>query len=562
MSKKNKILFPLVFLIIISGGIIRSTFSFWTQNFSQSGENMIASDCFHIILNEEKGILLENSFPMYDKDGKKLTPYTFQVRNQCNRKVKYQLNFETTSNTTLDETYVKFMFQNDEPVLLNKLESTEVTLSNGKSAYVLEQGYMKEEEVRDYQIRIWMDDRITSENQDAMNTIFEGKVTIIASYLKDYDEEKPIANFTYTRENGKLMIDASSSVDQDSNIIKYYYSLDGENFIESTESSYTFEEFIEYGDGIQILKTLYETSLKEIYVKVEDSFRNMSDVVRKNVQELLYDETIDHNLRYVGSDPNNYVLFNNELWRIIGVLKVPEGERIKLVRYENIGAYSFNALVNYTNDYSKSTLMSMLNQGPYYQRTTGTCYASASAGITNPISCDFSNIGLMKESKNMIDSITWNLGGFSSNLLNANQFYSYERGNIVYPGNNTVWKGYIGLIYPSDYFYATKGGNNVLRSECLLNSTELWISKKCFEHDWLYLGNSDMEHFLKFSYLLFNDSVNKPFIYTLSPEGFVSNENGHVNAGFGVYPSLYLKSKVRFISGFGTKFRPYELSLS
>ena len=213
MSKKNKILFPLVFLIIISGGIIRSTFSFWTQNFSQSGENMIASDCFHIILNEEKGILLENSFPMYDKDGKKLTPYTFQVRNQCNRKVKYQLNFETTSNTTLDETYVKFMFQNDEPVLLNKLESTEVTLSNGKSAYVLEQGYMKEEEVRDYQIRIWMDDRITSENQDAMNKLFEGKVTITASYLSDYDEEKPIANFTYTRENGKLMIDASSSVD-------------------------------------------------------------------------------------------------------------------------------------------------------------------------------------------------------------------------------------------------------------------------------------------------------------------------------------------------------------
>ena len=27
------------------------------------------------------------------------------------------------------------------------------------------------------------------------------------------------------------------------------------------------------------------------------------------------------NIRYYGADPNNYVLFNNELWRIIGVFK-------------------------------------------------------------------------------------------------------------------------------------------------------------------------------------------------------------------------------------------------
>jgi len=43
-------------------------------------------------------------------------------------------------------------------------------------------------------------------------------------------------------------------------------------------------------------------------------------------ENLLYDETIDNNLRYVGASPNNYVLFNDELWRVIGVMNNVEDE--------------------------------------------------------------------------------------------------------------------------------------------------------------------------------------------------------------------------------------------
>ena len=40
------------------------------------------------------------------------------------------------------------------------------------------------------------------------------------------------------------------------------------------------------------------------------------------------DNTEDQNIRYYGSNPNNYVRFNNELWRIIGVFN----DNVKLVR--------------------------------------------------------------------------------------------------------------------------------------------------------------------------------------------------------------------------------------
>ena len=51
------------------------------------------------------------------------------------------------------------------------------------------------------------------------------------------------------------------------------------------------------------------------------------------------DNRPDQNIRYYGSDPNNYVKFNNELWRIIGVF----GNNVKLVRSESLGDLSWDS---------------------------------------------------------------------------------------------------------------------------------------------------------------------------------------------------------------------------
>ena len=55
------------------------------------------------------------------------------------------------------------------------------------------------------------------------------------------------------------------------------------------------------------------------------------------------DNTTGENMRYVGASPKNYVTFNNELWRIIGIFNVSNGTttepRIKLIGNESIGNY-------------------------------------------------------------------------------------------------------------------------------------------------------------------------------------------------------------------------------
>ncbi len=67
----------------------------------------------------------------------------------------------------------------------------------------------------------------------------------------------------------------------------------------------------------------------------------------KDTTNLANDNTSDKNIRYIGASPNNYVRFNNELWRIIGVMNNIKtstsgtGEsRLKIIKDESIGNFA------------------------------------------------------------------------------------------------------------------------------------------------------------------------------------------------------------------------------
>jgi hypothetical protein len=196
MKQRNKWLIGIgVFIVFVVSGI-GITYSLWSKTFSQTGENKLVSDCFHITFQEVSGssITLENAYPIVDEEGKKLTPYEFSITNQCSVPVEYQINFETTKETTMKEEYVKLMFQEMEPKLVTDYERVDVTLKNGKNAYLIEQGYLDKEESKNYKVRIWMDERVTQHDEGAMNSILESKITVIGKYLTKYVE--PILNGT------------------------------------------------------------------------------------------------------------------------------------------------------------------------------------------------------------------------------------------------------------------------------------------------------------------------------------------------------------------------------
>ena len=172
-------------------------------------------------------------------------------------------------------------------------------------------------------------------------------------------------------------------------------------------------------------------------------------------EESAYDETTDNNLRYIGANPNNYVSFNGELWRIIGIMNnVDDGTgtketRLKIIRDESIGKYSFDNTGEYgNNDWSSGALQKVLNEGAYWNRGSGECPYGNNGAVT---SCDFSAIGLTAEAKALFSPVLWNLGRSSTyeDVL-ASMFYERERGTDVYEGHSTEWIGNVGFMYPSE----------------------------------------------------------------------------------------------------------------
>ena len=295
----------------------------------------------------------------------------------------------------------------------------------------------------------------------------------------------------------------------------------------------------------------------------------IKEIAVSNPEQLVYDETSDNNLRYIGADPSNYVSFNGELWRIIGVMNnIDDGTgnketRLKIIRNESIGEYSWDydgtaSSDKYNNDWSTSTLMNLLNNGAYYNRTTGSYYNNSTEAIT----VDFSSNGLTSEAKSMISNAVWNLGGTTNYKSDtdglASHFYGYERGTEVASGRPTEWTGQVGLIYPSDYGYATSGGSTTDRTTCLSKALYSWDSlsySDCKNNAWIY--KSGIHQWTLTPYLGFDSSL----FYVLNDGSMGSPSPTAAPVPDPVFPVTYLSSNVKITGGDGSHDNPYTLSL-
>ena len=319
-------------------------------------------------------------------------------------------------------------------------------------------------------------------------------------------------------------------------------------------------------------------------------------IAKANVEDLDYDSATDAqkkemwtftheateqttaltDYRYIGADPNNYVKFNDELWRIIGVFDTDDGtgkveKRLKIIRNQSIGGYSWDNKDTTTgaenkygkNEWVDARLNYLLNPGHesettggslYWNREAGNCYETVQNATTK---CDFTTTGLTEKAKAMIGNAKWYLGGTanyksSSNGL-ASHFYKYERGTSVYSGRSISWTGKVGLMYPSDYGYATSGGTTTNRASCLAKELLNWDDgsvNDCKDNDWMY--NSSL-----YQCTITPSRNSSTSLFSVSFVGYVL-EN-HAYNGLDVRPVVHLNSAIKVITGSGTKESPYIL---
>ena len=287
-------------------------------------------------------------------------------------------------------------------------------------------------------------------------------------------------------------------------------------------------------------ETIPKTNLNDYTISLAGTTQGLGQVVNEN------------GYRYEGKNPNNYVWFNNEYWRIIGVFDSAshglDGKNlVKIIRASALGGLAWDKSV--TNNWTTASLNFLLN-GAYYNATDGTnsgyCIGNA-ARATIISNCNYTKKGIQAGYRGMIANVTWYLGGYSSIKTTTDAFYGYERGTMVYSGRPTSTTGYIGLMYPSDYGYS------VLSSSCARTTNlDSYGTSTCAGASWLY-GQG-------YEWLLTPFSTESAFVFFFS-------DSGDLNYDYTVYgynsfrPVIYLNASVYKIDGDGSLNSPYIIGM-
>ncbi len=280
--------------------------------------------------------------------------------------------------------------------------------------------------------------------------------------------------------------------------------------------------------------------------------------------------TNSHEYRYIGAEVNNYVKFNNDLYRIIGVFDSnshgKSGEMVKLIRSRSLGGYSWGVYnssntsgtySSYKNDWTgtttkvKANLNVLLNEYFYNKTSTSSTYGPCTNWTyyynnTNYRTNSCSPIvgyGIDESLRGYIETATWYLYG-SDTAQSKQNWYLCERGGNSCTGANsgaysTTTDAKIGLMYLSDYLYAS---SYYTSSDTTTQGTSYFGNK-----NWLYKG----------------------YEWTLTPYASDSDlvwwvNSGSVNNAFtfapnSARPTFYLKSSVYVTGGDGSFDNPFTL---
>jgi len=276
----------------------------------------------------------------------------------------------------------------------------------------------------------------------------------------------------------------------------------------------------------------------------------------------------ENGIRYEGSAPYNYVLFNNELWRVIGVFAFNKSTNVevlggstdcntyncytKIIRDESLGMYSYSYGGSDFHNYwqttygSKAILNTLLNTY-YYNATDATGeYSCKSANVAR--NCNFTSSGIQDAYRPMVQNVVWNLGQIDTS--NADASYTKERGTTVLSGNATTASGYIGLMYASDYGYsvlANDGDTNCARTVKFSS----YNTAECAGKAWMLQNGNE--------WTITPNASQDQYTWRLSYTGTISTSLSW--CGISVRPVLYLSSDVYIVQGSGTKSDPYVLGM-
>ena len=258
--------------------------------------------------------------------------------------------------------------------------------------------------------------------------------------------------------------------------------------------------------------TNVQTALDELYntcfpPTAGDSILDSVTIV--TVGDGLYKDEYEDRYFYRGKNPNNYITFNNETWRIVSI---ESDGTIKIIRNESIGDRVWDSS-NSNNWVRPSSLNTYLN-GTYLTSTLN------SAAQSQIVAKDWS-----------IGPVTW-----ANNDLKGQ----------INDENSQKWNGKVALITMSEYI---RSNNNQSNCKTLLQNQN--NPSDCTNTTWMF--NND------YWWTLSSHVDNSSRVFAIYPSGYGPNSHGAMNTTTAIRPSVYLSSDIKITGGNGSSSSPYQI---
>ena len=475
--KQNKLIL-IIFMISVILIITGVTYSLYEILFTGRKEQVIDAGGIVFKYNETSdGLILDNNSILNDTDGKSQEKYfDFEISLTSNKNISinYIIAIDENDISTLTNDKVKVYLTNQDnieivsPISISQLE-VDVNKNNYKKLYNKQ---INQGEKHLYRLRTWIDD------------------------TKDL--------YTKTSNDGNHTLEMKDVI--------YKFKVNVYTVVNNEETIITGAD--------TLIKLTDNKDNSGLYTITHPADSTLQIGATEDITEY----------RYRGASPKNYVSFNGETWRIIGVFPTDDGtgnieNRIKIIKDQSIGKKYWDT-GNSNNWARPATLNTELN----------TTYLNS----------------LDSTSKSMIGNTKFYLGGYNNSLrIQKDVMYQYERkinGSTYYNGTNpNSWVGKLGLMYASDYGYAAS-------DECTANLFD-YDDTTCKNNNWLY--NIKVSE-----WILLQSASGSEFAFRVNSVGNVSSGYNVSSNQLAVRPVIYLKPDVKIIVGHGTSTDPYVIGMT
>jgi len=222
---------------------------------------------------------------------------------------------------------------------------------------------------------------------------------------------------------------------------------------------------------------------------------------------LYADEYEEGRYVYKGANPNNYITFNNETWRI---LSVETDGTLKIMKKDSIGNMAWDSSTS--NNWTRPATLNTYLNNDYYN-------------------------SLNSESRSLIQIHTWAIGPVTYN--------NTDLAGQIASENGTTWSGNIGLISVSEYLRA-----NTNTSQCGNYSLNNTNEVTCKTTNYIVPSSG-------YLWTISPLANNSNYVFHVHSHGRVYNSNADLT-NIGVVPALYLTSNIN-LEGEGTETNPYTI---